>query len=366
MNLIDKKTIIIAAAAACSLAGTALFRGHTITLFAEDSDQEINQVEHTAFQKSALPELTTVGKTFTGWYNDKGQKFDGSGILFSDEQLHARFEPNTYSLILHDGSEIVQTEYTYGKQAVIEVPESFLAAHPYEDFVSYANEAEQRKIITAWTIGDKEYTARWTGKTYQIHYVLDGGITDNPSSYQYGEGTGLLQEADKEGYVFDGWYTDPEKKHPISAVSKDTHGDLTLYAGYHAFNQVSAVSKNVQNSMPASSSSPAANNSSYVWTSIQGGQAEIDAGYLVDYSGSGYYAAHAHTGYGTAIASLQPGQCLTVNGNLIQIDGTVYGNYNTDDLFDIYDRAGGQKDAMFQTCIGDAGDVVVKYGHIVK
>ena len=68
-------------------------------------------------------------------------------------------------------------------------------------------------------------------KTYTITYHLDGGVNsaNNPDSYLDGDAFSF-ENPTKEGYIFDGWFTDAQYTNPISGITKDTTGDITLYA----------------------------------------------------------------------------------------------------------------------------------------
>ena len=70
-----------------------------------------------------------------------------------------------------------------------------------------------------------------TKKEYDITYVLDGGLNsaDNPQKYTEGVGT-QLYAAEKEGYVFIGWFLDEEYEEEITEISKDSKENITLYA----------------------------------------------------------------------------------------------------------------------------------------
>ena len=68
-------------------------------------------------------------------------------------------------------------------------------------------------------------------KTYTITYHLDGGVNsaNNPDSYLDGDAFSF-ENPTKEGYIFDGWFTDAQYTNPISGITKDTTEDITLYA----------------------------------------------------------------------------------------------------------------------------------------
>ena len=91
--------------------------------------------------------------------------------------------------------------------------------------------------VTVVTMSDEDGPGVWpiepTGKTYSIEYVLDGGTMEgNPTEYTSGSSVDLTSPV-KEGYVFAGWYLDPEHKEYFEGITPDTSGNLTLYAAWN-------------------------------------------------------------------------------------------------------------------------------------
>ena len=69
---------------------------------------------------------------------------------------------------------------------------------------------------------------------YAIIYHLDGGINavKNPDSYMT-EDSITLKDAAKEGYTFEGWYSDQAKTQKITTISNRT-GNINVYAKFTA------------------------------------------------------------------------------------------------------------------------------------
>ena len=86
---------------------------------------------------------------------------------------------------------------------------------------------EQDEIIG----GEEEIPPYDPTQVFNITYVLDGGENNeaNPSTYTLGESFDLLDPA-REGYTFQGWFTDKGKRNQIWSINPYTTGDLTLYA----------------------------------------------------------------------------------------------------------------------------------------
>ncbi len=67
---------------------------------------------------------------------------------------------------------------------------------------------------------------------YLISYQLDGGTTDNPTSYTAIDETITLKNASKVGFTFDGWYTDADFTKSITKIETGSTGNLKIYAKF--------------------------------------------------------------------------------------------------------------------------------------
>ena len=81
--------------------------------------------------------------------------------------------------------------------------------------------------------GEVQLTAVWIAETFSIEYVLDDGINSasNPSIYTVSD-TIFFEDPEKDGYRFEGWYTDADFTEKIEKVIKGTTGNLVLYAKF--------------------------------------------------------------------------------------------------------------------------------------
>lgn len=72
--------------------------------------------------------------------------------------------------------------------------------------------------------------------TYDIEYVLNGGEfnTDYPQSYEHGVGTLVLAKPYRYGYIFGGWYENPEMTGiSVKNINTNRYGKITLYAKWY-------------------------------------------------------------------------------------------------------------------------------------
>lgn len=99
--------------------------------------------------------------------------------------------------------------------------------------------------------GQVMLTAVWKVATYNINYELNGGTNaaSNPTTFTV-QDEFELSAATRDGYKFDGWYTDSQFTNRIEKISRGTTGDITLYAKFIGYATVSidGVSQSVETS----------------------------------------------------------------------------------------------------------------------
>jgi len=68
---------------------------------------------------------------------------------------------------------------------------------------------------------------------YAITYDLDGGVNNpaNPESYTVLDAV-TFEDATKEGYTFDGWFSDAGKTIAVTEIALGQTGEVTLYAKF--------------------------------------------------------------------------------------------------------------------------------------
>lgn len=81
---------------------------------------------------------------------------------------------------------------------------------------------------------DVTYYAIWDVAKYNITYELNGGQlaggVTNPETYLYGTGVDSFEDAFKQGYDFEGWFSSQDGRNKIESISTTDSGDKTLYA----------------------------------------------------------------------------------------------------------------------------------------
>ena len=184
-----------------------------------------------------------TGCTFAGWYDAKA---GGTRVEVIDEHnigsvsvLYARFVPLEFAITLDagggtfispDGEASVYTyQVQYGQS--LDLPTCSREGYAFLGWLDEdGNLVEQ---ITSVNLGDMSLTASWmqTGVEYRIEYVLAGGTMEGNPETALSDVTVSLSEPVREGYLFLGWYDNPNGVgEPYRSTPFGRTEDLTLYA----------------------------------------------------------------------------------------------------------------------------------------
>ena len=215
------------------LDGTGTFDGTTYT-FGEGTGTLTAQYNEGDI---TLPNTTKVGEKFVGWFDQKdgGNRIGGAGDSYTPKEnvtLYAHWESNNYTLTINPNggtynnvSSNTTLTGAYDSSVTIENP---VAPKGYTVTFDGNGGSTPEAITTTNTFSNwkVEGPGRLDGMTYTFG-AGDGTLTAN---YQGGEIT--LPEAVREGYKFEGWFTEPTGGTLIGNLgSKYTPSkDETIYA----------------------------------------------------------------------------------------------------------------------------------------
>lgn len=181
---------------------------------------------------SALPEMMAVGHTFEGWYSDSDMTNRVTTIdtsIANDQIFYGKFVPNTYSVKVTyigptDGSFVAPSEvnrtFVYGQKDFSIVSPKVDGYYPDLQAYTETEVAHDVHIIVTYVSVD-----------WNIRYYSNGGYNnlDNiPDITNTGEFTLLVPSRD--GYVFQGWFTDDKYTNKIEKIEKGQLGNIRLYA----------------------------------------------------------------------------------------------------------------------------------------
>ncbi|MBQ5646562.1 MAG: InlB B-repeat-containing protein, partial [Treponema sp.] len=208
-------------------------------------------------QNINLVELGIKGfGNFLGFYTDSD--FTGnpitSVVVDKDITLYAKFEIIGYSITYDiDGATwknyTPNSSYNVLNAAISYIPEGEDLEKVGYTFEGWYKDADYKEKITSLVglFEDITLYAKWEAINYSIKYELNDGTWEDiyrPFTDYTVEGITYLPSGNnliKEGFVFDGWYDNPEYTgSPIDSLVGRT-GDLTVYAKWRDVNQVATV-----------------------------------------------------------------------------------------------------------------------------
>ena len=218
-NLFDSRE---AAEAVTSDAGVAGFGGHTLNWMEAGS----------VFTCSEALEAGSAGKWLAARFN---VIVDGVGILSkwgvyeipSEDTGAVTYQTQYYKENAQGGYSLAET--VTGKAA-----EGSTVTAQAKTYTGYTLDSENAGQVTSGTVLAAQplvLKLYYKRNTYTITYHLDGGTAaENPDSYRYGDSI-TLKDPSKDGYVFAGWYLNPEfTGNKITAISSTSAQNLELYA----------------------------------------------------------------------------------------------------------------------------------------
>ena len=191
----------------------------------------------------SLPIPGKTGYEFTGWYTsaEGGEQINSKTVVESDQPhvLYAHWQAVKYQISyeLNGGENNNQNpaEYTIETDVLLYAPQR--EGYTFDGWYSDIGLTQRVTGIEKGSTGEKTFYAKWIKNPsqvmeYRISYELNGGTNhqDNPSSYRTDTTGIVLKEAAREGYIFDGWYTDSKLTQKSTGIKAGSTGDYVFYA----------------------------------------------------------------------------------------------------------------------------------------
>ena len=203
-----------------------------------------NVTAYTFGTEVSLPteeQISKTGYTFGGWYDNASCSGEAISSIASTEigakQYWAKWSVNTYNVAfvtnegtIHSGN---VKSYIYGTTVVLP---SDVTKMGYTFDGWYDNEScsgSSILSISSTDLGDKTFYANWIVNSYNVTLVTNDGTINsgNIENYTYGEEATLPTDVTKNGYTFDGWFTNTSYLgSSVSSILPTETGDKTFYA----------------------------------------------------------------------------------------------------------------------------------------
>ncbi len=165
-----------------------------------------------------LPWLPIPGRTgyeFAGWFTAKtgGTEVTTNTVFTSDSTIFARWTPSIYTITWDSagGNPASSTTQQQYDSKIILPEEPQRTGYTFDGWYT-SDGTEVTPYDTYTTPEDTTYYARWIADLYITFYANGGEVYGGVSvgfGVGYGETVEILPTASREGYIFDGWFTEP-------------------------------------------------------------------------------------------------------------------------------------------------------------
>ncbi len=190
--------------------------------------------------------------SFDGWYLDPEFKNRITKIdsgTYGEVILYAKWRENVYNInyVLSGGNDSFNEKYvqnpnpgtrTATVDTVLSPAEYDRGVFVFEGWFFDEARTKKAEAVPAGECSDVTLYAKWSEAVFKLDY--DYGIlneykntlkNDNITSYKANTSY-ELKSVEKDGYIFNGWFLDPDFKTPVTAVTVDMTGDRIFYASY--------------------------------------------------------------------------------------------------------------------------------------
>ena len=180
-----------------------------------------NREEYSIEDEFTLNNPSRDGYKFTGWSGtDLGEVTKNVVVKnkFGNREYTANWSPITYSIryegLEDDEEELLGNDTSYTILDTVSLAEPTFRYDSDGDktfkFVGWEDEdgTVSTNVRFSNSFGDKVFTAKWESvapNNYSITYNLNGGSSENPTSFTKHTATFTLNEPERDGYTFTGW-----------------------------------------------------------------------------------------------------------------------------------------------------------------
>ena len=208
----------------------------SLVIFDTMGAAEIEPLKVESGDTVSLPTPQREGYTFEGWFLDDAFESSASFLILSnqDRTLYAKWDPIPYTLVFNTngGSSVDSITDFYDEVLDITLPEKvgYNFSGWFEDDQTFLVPFTSQTMTL-----DKTLYAKWTAKTFNVTYALDGSENnvDNVLTYTIEDDLVNFLAPSKVGYSFLGWYEDSAfTGNAISAINPNRLEDISLFAKF--------------------------------------------------------------------------------------------------------------------------------------
>ncbi|MEP3386676.1 MAG: leucine-rich repeat protein [Reichenbachiella sp.] len=218
--------------------GSSAFSNNSLTSIDLSDLSNLIAIGSSAFNNNSivsflLPTPLPEGYNSSGWIDNMNEYYEnGESVDELARSYKAVVERLVYTITYHvDGGS----------------HDNLLATYSVVDEITFTSAAKENYMFDGWftdvqftteitniekgSTGNLNLYAKFDAIAYDITYHIDGGAHDNPATYTI-EDAVTFAAATKDGFEFEGWYTDEKFTTEITEIAKGSTGEVALYAKF--------------------------------------------------------------------------------------------------------------------------------------
>ena len=181
-----------------------------------------------------LPTATRTGYSFAGWFTAAtggDQISDKTKMPLDGTTYYAHWTINQYTVKFdgNDGSDGADIKKDYDS-ALESLPTSTRAGYTFDGWYTEKTGGTKVETTTKVPAKDVTYYAHWTINQYTVKFDGNEGSDGTDITVDYDSELGPLPTSTREGYTFDGWYTEKTGGTKILPTTKMPLDGATYYA----------------------------------------------------------------------------------------------------------------------------------------
>ena len=198
-----------------------------------------------------LNDPTRNGYTFKGWYTDENFSETSKITTIDTTQgtnytIYAKWDIITYNITYELNDGVLETP----NPATYTIESSFTISNPTKEHYNFLgwsalNTNNEMVLMTNWNnvvgpgwYGDFTLYATFEPINYTITYNLNGGTNseNNPATYNIESSTIQLEDPQRKGYSFKGWYKEEGFVNKVTTIDNGSYGAVELFAKWEIIN----------------------------------------------------------------------------------------------------------------------------------
>ena len=212
------------------------------TINYKDGSDILKTVEQDAYTTIENYTPTKDGYSFKGWYTDQTltKEFDFTTKVTKNINLYAKWIQNKFNIKYMDGSTTLKTITVDADKKL----ESYVPTKEHYTFDKWYTNSNLTTEFNNETLITKDYIlyAKWNIDTFKVNYYVGKTLYKTEYVNYNTYANGPTTNPSKEGYAFEGWYTDEDLTKKYTFKTTKITEDLDLYANFEEFDNISISS----------------------------------------------------------------------------------------------------------------------------